>query len=280
MKPAKRQKKSQDENLAVITAENAQVKDEATALISQAIDKNVPVESLERLLAMRRELRAEKSKEEYDRSMAKFQASCPTIQKKKEVRNSSDAVVYRYAPIESIVEQVKDQLSDNGFSYSTNMELQDSQVTVCVKVTHRAGHSEKTCMTVPLGTRTNIMSQSQVVAAASTFAKRYAFCNAFGILTGDEDTDSQPEKEEKKESKSNLVTQPQMNLIFKLLNDKGYTEHELKIKYEISSMKELTLDQASTIIDNLLKLPEKTVAKKTENLTDKDYEDFEKSMEK
>ena len=35
------------------------------------------------------------------------------------------------------------------------------------------------------------MSDSQVVAAASTFSKRYAFCNAFGILTGDEDNDGQ-----------------------------------------------------------------------------------------
>jgi methylthioribose-1-phosphate isomerase len=28
-----------------------------------------------------------------------------------------------------------------------------------------------------------------VVAAASTFSKRYAFCNAFGIMTGDEDNE-------------------------------------------------------------------------------------------
>ena len=29
------------------------------------------------------------------------------------------------------------------------------------------------------------------MAAAQTFAKRYAFCNAFGILTGDDDNDAQ-----------------------------------------------------------------------------------------
>ena len=34
------------------------------------------------------------------------------------------------------------------------------------------------------------MSAQQKVGAALTFAKRYAFCNAFGIMTGDEDNDA------------------------------------------------------------------------------------------
>jgi hypothetical protein len=42
---------------------------------------------------------------------------------------------------------------------------------------------------VPLGNKTQVMSDTQVTAAAGTFAKRYAFCNVFGIMTGDEDTD-------------------------------------------------------------------------------------------
>ncbi len=169
------------------------VKDEAEALISQAIDKNVSVDIMERLLVIRRELKAEKAKEAYDGSMAAFQADCPVINKTKEVKTSGGQVAYKYAPIESIVAQVKDALKKHGFSYSTNMELLENGVKVSVKVTHAAGHSEVTEMTVPLGTKTNIMSQSQVVAAAQTFAKRYAFCNAFGILTGDEDIDGATE---------------------------------------------------------------------------------------
>jgi hypothetical protein len=34
------------------------------------------------------------------------------------------------------------------------------------------------------------MTAQQMVGSARTFAMRYAFCNAFGILTGDEDTDA------------------------------------------------------------------------------------------
>lgn len=178
--------------------------DSAEALISQALTNGVPVETIERLLAMRRELKQEWAKQEYDTAMAQFQADCPTIVKTKEVKTDEGKIAYRYAPIESIVEQVKVPLRENGFSYSTSMELKETGVKVTVKVTHSSGHSELTPMEVPFGNKTRVMSQSQVAAAASTFAKRYAFCNAFGILTGDEDTDARPVVEKPKEPESSL----------------------------------------------------------------------------
>lgn len=158
-------------------------------LIGQAIRSKVSVDTMERLLAMRKELKQEYAKEQFDRAMADFQAECPTIVKTKEVKTKSGMVAYRYAPIESIVQQVSPFLQKHGFSYSTSMELMPSGVKVAVKVTHKNGHSELSPMEVPLGNKTDIMSASQVVAAAQTFAKRYAFCNAFGILTGDDDND-------------------------------------------------------------------------------------------
>lgn len=177
-------------------------KKSAEALISQAIDKGVDVGTMERLLAMRRELKAEAAKEAFDMAMAKFQAECPTIVKTKEVRGKNGLVAYRYAPIESIVSQVKVPLQTNGFSYKTEQELKETGVKITVRVIHSAGHSEETSMEVPFGSQTQIMSQSQVAAAASTFAKRYAFCNAFGILTGDEDTDAAPVEQEVAKPKS------------------------------------------------------------------------------
>lgn len=164
----------------------------AEALIAQGIEKGMPVETMERLLNMRRELKAEWAKEQYDQAMAAFQAECPTIKKTKGVKTKSGQEAYKYAPIESIVNQVKGLLQKHGLSYTTKMELVDGGVKVIVQVKHIAGHMEESPMQVPFGNKTDIMSQSQVVAAATTFAKRYAFCNAFGILTGDEDTDAVP----------------------------------------------------------------------------------------
>lgn len=161
-------------------------------LISQAIDKNLPVETMEKLLMMRKELRAEFAKEEFDAAMSKFQAECPTIEKTKDGPIIGGKAAYKYAPIEAIVEQVKNPLEKNGFSYSIQTNMAADRVKVTCVVKHKLGHSETSDMEVPLGDKNKLMSAPQHTAAAMTYAKRYAFCNAFGIMTGDEDTDAQP----------------------------------------------------------------------------------------
>jgi hypothetical protein len=204
------------------------------ALIAQAIDKNVPVETMEKLLAMRRELRQEDAKEKFNKAMAQFQAKCPTIGKTKKVMEKDNVHVrYQYAPLDSIVEQVKGALSDCGLSYSIDVEQDDKYLGVICRVTHEAGHSEISSFKVPIGSE-GYMSDVQKYGARLTFAKRYAFCNAFGILTGDEDTDAVGEDAGKKVV-SKPVTQPaapikqimmtefQKKKITALLTEKGKT---------------------------------------------------------
>ena len=159
-------------------------------LISKAIDKNVPVETMEKLLSMRRELKAEFSKEEFNKAMSDFQAGCPTIKKtKKGGKTDEGDIAYKYAPIESIVEQTKYLIKKHGFSFGIQTFITDKTVKVTCRINHISGHSESTDIELPLTTRTRIMSAPQVVAATVTFGKRYTFCNGFGIMTGDDDTD-------------------------------------------------------------------------------------------
>jgi hypothetical protein len=162
----------------------------AETLISRAIDQNVPVETMEKLLAMRRELKAEFAKEQFDIAMALFQKECPVINKSEAVKNKDKiSVRYKYAPLDIIVSQVKDIMSKNGFSHTEDAIVEDKWVIAVCKVKHIAGHSETSQFKIPIDTE-SYMTQPQRFAAALTFGKRYAFCNAFGILTGDEDNDA------------------------------------------------------------------------------------------
>lgn len=162
----------------------------AEALISQAIQKGVDVGVMERLLAMRTQLKQESAKEAYDSAMSLFQADCPTIQKTKKVLNKDKIVRYAYAPLEDIVTQVKKFIQAHGFSYTIDTLVEDGWVTAICKTTHEFGHSETSSFKVPID-KEGYMSAPQKFASALTFAKRYAVCNAFGILTGDEDDDTQ-----------------------------------------------------------------------------------------
>lgn len=187
-------------------------------LISMAIEKGLPVETLERLLAMRKELKEEVAKEAFEEAMANFQAECPVIDKEKDGgKTQSGTVAYKYASFGSIIEQVQSLLGKHGFNYSFETETKEAIIKVVCVATHKQGYSKSNTMEIPLGTKTAIMSAPQVVAATVTYAKRYAFMNVFGITTADEDTDRPPMKED------NKATPEQLNQIMTLGGSAGMT---------------------------------------------------------
>lgn len=161
------------------------------ALLEKAVDGKSAVEVLERLQVMRREMRQEMAEEAFDRALSAFQAECPVIQKGKTVNDTGGRSLYSYAPMEHIVNEVKPLLQRHGFNYTldTDVESKDGWVIAKCLVTHELGAKRTSTAKFPLGAGTRAMSTTQIFAAALTFASRRVFCNAFGIITGDEDQD-------------------------------------------------------------------------------------------
>lgn len=166
--------------------------DPQSILVAAASSGAAP-ETIEKWLAMRRELKAEWARDQFMAAMAKCQAAFPTIGKDtKGGVTKAGFVAYKYATLDSIVSQTRKMIGENGFSYAIKVDINGSQITATCIVRHSAGHQEESSFTVPKGGGTNIMSEAQIVASAMSFAKRYAFCNAFGIITGDADDDATP----------------------------------------------------------------------------------------
>lgn len=236
-------------------------------VITQAVQEKVPLETMEKLLAIRRELKAEDAKREFDFAMANFQSSCPVIKKTKEGgKTNSGKVAYKYAPLGSIVEQVKSLLGDNGLSYAIKCHMEPAHVLVTCIVKHIAGYSEESSVQMPLATKTAIMSAPQQMAATLTFGKRYAFCNAFGIMTGEDDTDDDnPTKEVKTppqepqvaktaylESRSDAQNAKIYAMMKNLDTDKETMDKWMEKQYGCR-LSQITKEQATTVIDLMMK---------------------------
>jgi hypothetical protein len=162
------------------------------ALLAKAIEHNVSVDTLERLLTLRERLKAEQARDAFFMALAAFQGACPVIAKTKTITirpQSGAGYSYKYAPLDVIVEQVRGHLQEHGLSYTIKTRQDEGSLTAICEVHHEAGHTEASELTVPID-RAARMNDTQKVGAARTYAMRYAFCNAFGILTGDEDTDA------------------------------------------------------------------------------------------
>ena len=195
--------------------------------IELALNKQVPVETLERLLAMQKEIMAANAKAAYDEAMRRFQAGCPTIQKHKKVMNKDGKTVrYVYAPMDDIIEQVKTPLSENGFSYRLGQEIDKPKpgwMTIFCTATHAAGHSETEKFEIPLG-KAEYMTAQQEVGSARTFGARYCFLGVFGIMTGDEDDDAagisaeKPKEQKQKTSTSTTTPSDKLTIVGEVLD--------------------------------------------------------------
>jgi len=159
-------------------------------LLMQAVEKGLSVDSLERLLEMRTQLKTEWARDEFYRELALFQSKCPIIIKTRQVFDKSGKLRYKFASLDEIIAKIKTPLKKHGFSYTIKTRQENESVTAIVEAHHVAGHTEVTDFTVPIDPSA-YMNAAQKVASALTYSKRYAFCNAFGILTGDEDDDAQ-----------------------------------------------------------------------------------------
>ncbi len=164
-------------------------------LAKLAENPEASLEVVEKFMAIRRELRAEAARDAYFEALARFQSMCPEIEKTKAVYASTDkggGLIYKYAPIEVIVAQIKEPLAECCLSYSCASVQNDAGNPVAVRTTvhHIEGHSEEFEFPIVVEKDAYMQNEMQKIASAHTYAKRYSFCGALGIMTADGDDDA------------------------------------------------------------------------------------------
>lgn len=217
------------------------------SFIEKAIAQNAPVETLERLFSLHKEVKAEQAREAFVKALAEFQSVCPVIKKTKKVLNKDgNTVRYMYAPMDSVIEQIKKPLAQNGLSYSWDVVRGDNHMKVTCKLTHVMGHSETSTFEIPI-VDSQFMTSPQSYATAQTYAKRYTLLNVLGIGTADEDTDSN-DTEKEKDAKNEKA-----KIIFRLrtLGEKTGTKQEVEEAVQRLAKLPLKEDNYEEIVNRL-----------------------------
>lgn len=166
-------------------------RDSADSLIRLAIEKDLDVEKLERLVALRNEERKYEAARAFSEAMARFAGECPNIKKSSTasiVTKGGTTFKYAYAELDEIARVIRPILQRCGLSYSFDSHTDGGLMTVVVTLRHIAGHSITASFVAPLDSQ-NPMSGAQKAGAALTYAKRQALASALGLTTTDEDTD-------------------------------------------------------------------------------------------
>jgi ribosomal protein L12E/L44/L45/RPP1/RPP2 len=161
---------------------------DAQSLLAAAIQAQMPVESMQRLLDMRAQLRAEQAAGAFAAALAEFQSGLPPIEKKHTA--DTGKFKYRYADLADIWRAIAPRLHACGLSVTFDTADRTGGVDVLCTVHHVAGHSVTSRFPVPVDSNAR-MNAAQAVGAALTYGRRYALTAALGIVTADEDTDAQ-----------------------------------------------------------------------------------------
>lgn len=169
--------------------------EEMSGLVRLAIEEKVPVEVLEKIVALQERVSDRLARSEFFEALVAFQEDMPEVKKTgtaKITTKGGGTYSYLFAPLEEITRAIRPGLKDHSFSYTWTTEGMDGEYinVVCI-LRHIGGHEERS--TFPVSTQTTAaMSGAQKGGAALTYGRRQTLVAVLGLTTADEDTDGSP----------------------------------------------------------------------------------------
>lgn len=157
-------------------------------LIQIAIEKNVDIDKLERLLAMQERFEANQAKKRFYESLAQFQAACPVITKNRKADFGPGKAKYNFTDLSEIIAQIKEPLKLSGLTYRWELIELEGKITIKCIITHTAGHSEFTTMTAPSDS-SGSKNAIQAIGSTVSYLRRYSLTGMLGIATAEDDVD-------------------------------------------------------------------------------------------
>lgn len=165
--------------------------DETMSVFERLIANNptIGVEQLERMLAMWKDMQAEKAKAAFFDAFAAMQPELPTVYKAGRGHNG-----VTYAKNDDIQDAVRPVLSRFGFSLSFRTEFPEKLVKITAVLAHRNGHSERTEFVAAADTSGN-KNAIQALGSTVAYGKRYTTGAILNVTTTDERDDDGEQSE-------------------------------------------------------------------------------------
>lgn len=160
-------------------------------MLTAAIEKGIDAAGIVALAEVFERMDARRAEREFTQAMLAFQSECPKVVKDSTVAfttKKGGAFNAKFAKLDDVVGTVKPYLDKHGFAYAFDTKVENKQVAVRCKVSHVGGHSTVTEFSAPVDPEP-ALSAAHSMASACSFAQRYAFQLAFGIVTGLPDDD-------------------------------------------------------------------------------------------
>lgn len=171
-----------DQQMALMEGEE---KSEMGALLKMAISKDIDIDKLKELIALKNAEQDRQCKQDFDLHFSAMQKCFKPIKKIKK------GYGYYYAPLEHLQEECGQIIADHGFSYRWKEDALREGGKRIILIISGWGHTDdSTHFDIPKLEGTSQQNAAQVLGSMSTYGKRYTFMSGFGITVEDEDDDA------------------------------------------------------------------------------------------
>ena len=159
-------------------------------LMDRAIAKGATPGDLQTLYQLKRDIDADNAKAQFNAAYVALQAEMEPVRKTVQAGDPTGKH-WSFAPIEKIMHTLKPLLVKHGFGITFNSDTVNGVLTSSCTLLHKGGHSQTNKFAAAVGEGPPKSTTLQKAGSADTFAKRYALCDALGIVLQGLDNDAQ-----------------------------------------------------------------------------------------
>lgn len=185
-------------------------------MLATAIDKGMPIETVDKLVALAERFEANIARKAFFEAFAAFKTEAVTVVRNKGITDGP-LKGKKHAELFSFVEAVTPGLSRNGLSASWEITKDEKDwIEVTCKIEHVNGHSKSVAMGGPPDTG-GAKNAIQARGSTVTYLERYTLKAACGVAEQGDDTDGrapgQTVTDEQVKEISDLLTETKSNLV-------------------------------------------------------------------
>jgi len=184
---------SEHETTGVAVERMSQEPEEMSGLVRLAIQEKVPVEVLERIVALQERVSDRNARAAFYEALAAFHDECPPIKKTREntqfeVTRGGVKRPSKYAPLEEIDQTARPVAAKHGLVWTWDQRVEGAVMHITCRLMHVMGHVEESTVVMPLESKAGSSAQ-QKYGSAQTYGMRYSLIAALGLTAADEDVD-------------------------------------------------------------------------------------------
>lgn len=229
LNPQKRKRRKHDfmetktQDLTVLPGpENVRAELSVPGMLHQFIERGITAENVaafEKMVGLYERIQDKEAEKQFAAAFASMQSEMPVIRAMRPVPNNDGSIRYLFAPYEDVMEQVKPLLQKHGFTITFSMGFTEGRVIQTCTLQHIGGHSRSNQFMARIGKGPPGSTETQGDGAASTYAKRFALCDALNIVI-DRDNDGRGDAR----AEGELISPEQAQYLKEQVKEVGFKE--------------------------------------------------------